>query len=61
MYVNDNSSLLAFFGEVCYSGGPFAVRTKETRGRDTKLVGKDGGQTLPYSGHLSKQSSILSQ
>lgn len=52
MFVNDNASVFAFFAEVCYSGDPFAVRIKETRGAETKTVGQDQGNTLPYSGSV---------
>ncbi len=54
MFVNDNSSVFAFFAEVCFSGDPFAVHIKETRGTETKTVGKDEGKTLPYSGYVEK-------
>lgn len=49
MFVNENSSVFAFFSEVCYNGDPFAIRIKETRGGETRTVGKDQGHTLPYS------------
>ena len=55
MFVNDDASVWAFFSEVCYSGDPFAVRIKETRGTETKIVGKDDGPTVPYSGYPSKK------
>ena len=29
MFVNDNSSMFAFFGEVCYNGDPFATLIPE--------------------------------
>ena len=54
MFVNDRSSVFTFFAEVCYSGDPFAVRIQETRGGETKSVGKDEGGTLPYSGSAAK-------
>jgi hypothetical protein len=49
MFVNRESSMWAFFGEVCYNGDPFAVRVEETRGGVTKRLGKDG-HTAPYAG-----------
>ena len=52
MFVNDKASVFAFFAEVCYSDDPFAVRIKETRGTETKTVGHDQGNTLPYSGSV---------
>ena len=54
MFVNTDSSVWAFFGEVCYSGDPFAVRITETRGAETKAVGKTDGNTTPYSGRPMK-------
>jgi hypothetical protein len=50
MFVNDDSSVWAFFGEVCYNGDPFANIIRETRGAETKTLGKDDAHTLPYSG-----------
>ena len=50
MFVNTDSSVWSFFNEVCYNGDPFAVRVSETRGTETKTLGKDAGHTAPYSG-----------
>jgi hypothetical protein len=50
MFVNTESSVFAFFGEICFSGDPFAVKIHETRAGSTKSVSKDEGHTLPYSG-----------
>jgi len=50
MFVNDDSSVWAFFAEVCYTGDPFTMLIKETRGGATKTLGRDEGQTLPCSG-----------
>jgi hypothetical protein len=54
MFVTENSSIFTFFNEICFNGDPFSVRIKETRGKETKTVGKDDGHTLPYAGHLTK-------
>jgi hypothetical protein len=51
MYVNDNSSVWAFFAEVCYSGEPFESLIRETRGSETKEVKRGEGNTTPYSGY----------
>ena len=51
MFVNDNSSVFTFFSEVCNNGAPFTRRIKETRGTESKLIGKDEGGTAPYSGY----------
>jgi hypothetical protein len=55
MFVNRDSSVWAFFGEICYNGDPFAVRVQETRGTETKSLGKEQGSTTPYSGRLPKR------
>jgi len=55
MFVNTDSSVWAFFGEVCYSGDPFAVLIRETRDAETKTIGKNDGHTTPYSGRSIKQ------
>lgn len=50
MFVNLNSSVWAFFGEVCYTGDPFEVLIQETRGKETKTIRRGEGDTLPYIG-----------
>lgn len=50
MFVNDDSSVWAFFGEVCYNGDPYAVMIRETRGRDTKEVKRADAPFVSYSG-----------
>lgn len=50
MFRNDDSSVWAFFGEVCYNGDPFSTLIQETRGGETKTLDKDSAHTLPYSG-----------
>jgi hypothetical protein len=54
MFMNTDSSIWAFFSEVCYNGDPFLVRVSETRGTETKNLGKDDGHTAPYSGRPPK-------
>ncbi len=51
MFVNDESSVFAFFTEVCYSGDPFVTLIRETRGGQTKTIRKAEGATTPYVGH----------
>ena len=51
MFVNDDASVWAFFSEVCYSGDPFTVLVKETRGGETKTLGREDAKTVPYSGY----------
>jgi hypothetical protein len=55
MFVNRDSAVWAFFSEVCYNGDPFAVRVQETRGSETKNLGKEQGPTTPYSGRLQQR------
>ena len=55
MFVNTDSSVWAFFNEVCYNGDPFTVRVSETRGTETIILGKDDGHTAPYSGRSPKR------
>ncbi len=54
MFVNDESSIWAFFSEVCFNGDPFAVRVVETRAGQSRSLGKDQGHTTPYSGRPLK-------
>lgn len=54
MFVNDDSSVWAFFAEVCYSGNPFAVLVRESRGGTTNEVKRGEGHALPYSGRAVK-------
>jgi hypothetical protein len=55
MFMNTDSSVWAFFSEVCYNGDPFLVRVSETRGTETKTLAKDDGHTAPYSGRPPKR------
>jgi hypothetical protein len=50
MFVNDDSSVWAFFGEVCYNGDPYAVLIRETRNRNTKDAKRGDGTFAGYSG-----------
>lgn len=55
MFVNTDSSVWAFFSEVCFNGDPFLVRVSEARGSETRTLGKDEGHTAPYSGRPPKR------
>jgi len=48
MFVTSNSSVFAFFGEVCYSGDPFETIIRETRQANTKIIKRGEGETTPY-------------
>ena len=48
MFVNENGSVFAFFGEVCYSGDPYLTLIEETRSRHKKMVKRGEGDTTPY-------------
>lgn len=48
MFVNDNSTVFAFFAEVCYNGDPFERLIRETRGNETKVLKRGEGSLTPY-------------
>lgn len=50
MFVNENSSVWAFFGETCFNGDPFATLIRETRDGETREVTPKPASTVPYSG-----------
>ena len=50
MFTNDDSSVFAFFGEVCYSGDPFAILIRERRDGVVSVVKRGEGDTRPYVG-----------
>lgn len=50
MFVNDASSVFAFFTEFCTNGDPYRVLIEERRDGDTRCVARGEGDTAPYSG-----------
>jgi hypothetical protein len=50
MFVNDDSAVWAWFGEVCFSGDPFTTLIRETRGGETRDIARGEGNCFPYSG-----------
>lgn len=48
MFVTNNASVFAFFGEVCFNGDPFETLIRETRGDETRVVKRGDGATSPY-------------
>jgi hypothetical protein len=50
MFVNDDSSVFAFFNEVCFNGDPFETIIRETRQGETKNLKRGEGGTTPYIG-----------
>ncbi len=50
MFVNDNSSVFAFFAEICYNEDPFVTLISEKRGQEVKTIKQGEGSTLPYIG-----------
>jgi hypothetical protein len=50
MFVNENSSVFAFFTEVCYNHDPFSTLIRETQGAETREVKRGAGSPLPYIG-----------
>ncbi|MBI5834253.1 MAG: hypothetical protein HZB16_18315 [Armatimonadetes bacterium] len=51
MFVNESSSVFAWFGEVCFNGNPFATLIAETRGEETRRIQRGQGGTTPYTGY----------
>ncbi|MEO2091729.1 MAG: glycosyl hydrolase family 28-related protein [Gemmataceae bacterium] len=54
MFVNDDSSVWAHFGEVCYNGDPFAVLIRESRQGVSKEFKRGDGTVAAYSGRAAK-------
>lgn len=50
MFISTDSSVWAFFSEVCFNGDPFQTLIREIRGKDTKEVLRGNGGTWPYLG-----------
>lgn len=50
MFVNEDASVFAYFGEVCYNGDPFATLIRETRAGQTKVLLRGEGYITPYNG-----------
>jgi hypothetical protein len=55
MFVNADSSVWAFFSEVCYNDDPFMTLVVERRGAETRTIGKGEGHTTPYSGRAPER------
>jgi len=51
MFVNEDSSVWTFFGEVCYNNDPFTTLIRETRKGETREIKPKPASTAPYSGH----------
>lgn len=49
MFINENASTWTYFGEVCYSGDPFATLIRDTQSGETKTIHRGAGTTRPYS------------
>jgi hypothetical protein len=49
MFVTKNSSVYAFFNEVCFNGDPFIRIIEETRGEMKRELGRKDANTTPYS------------
>ncbi len=50
MFVNEDSSVWTFFGEICFNGDPFRTLVRERRGAESREVVRGKGNTAPYSG-----------
>lgn len=55
MWVTEQASVWTFFAEVCFNGDPFEVRVLETRGEETRKLGREDGHTTPYSGRVERR------
>lgn len=55
MFVNESSSVFAFFAEVCFNGDPFKTLIHEMRGGEVRTVERGAGNTTPYSGYPPKR------
>lgn len=51
MFTNTDSAVFAFFNEISYSGNPFEILLRETRGGITKEVKRGDGGVSPYIGY----------
>lgn len=49
MFVTEDASVFAFFGEVCYSGNPFKTIINERQSGVERSVLRGEGETLPYT------------
>jgi hypothetical protein len=50
MFIDENSSVWSFFGEVCYTNDPFRTIVREIRNGETKEIARNEGSAAPYSG-----------
>ncbi len=50
MFVNEDSSVWAYFSERCYTGDPFATLVRETRDGQVRELKPGEATTAPYSG-----------
>ena len=48
MFVTDNSSVFAYFAEICFNGDPFETLVRETRHKTTKMIKRGEGGSTPY-------------
>jgi len=54
MFVNTDSTIFAFFREVCYNNDPFRTLIRETRSGTTNEVGPGEGGIAPYIGYAKE-------
>lgn len=53
MFVTEDSSVYAFFAEVCFNGDPFETLIRDTRNGRTRIVKRGEGGTLPYGNRVA--------
>lgn len=49
MFVTEDASVFAFFNEICFSGDPFAMLVRETRGGQVREIKREQGGVAPYT------------
>jgi hypothetical protein len=50
MFINENSSVWTWFGEICYNGDPFTTLVREVRDDEIREIKPGEGGIFPYSG-----------
>jgi hypothetical protein len=50
MFIQVDSQVFAYFGEVCFNGEPFETLVQESRGAETRSLDRGHGHTVPYIG-----------
>jgi hypothetical protein len=54
MFVTEDAAAFAFLAEVCYTGDPFSVLVRESRGGVVREVRRGAGDVVPYIGRAAE-------